>query len=740
MNKKWLLPVGLVTSLVLVASLGKIPGIFANTSSITWPSQPELTLSTEFVSNNIAGANDTLTLNVSLSNQDDIDNADNCASAGTYVTADFSKYVNNPFQYPNPSAVALSRTSCGDGSNQTWSVSVPISLFTVSSEGGLDVNAGDLASRVTVYAGDNDESPAANNTSNALGDGVIDTAATGGVDNIRPDITSISTNTSFITDSTEELIVTMNFNEPMDTMFQSPYLSFYTECECNVFNFNEETSQWLDSDTFESHYDITDSNLEQFELYVEISPNGTRDVAGNVLTFSNFYDHEVYMGIDQAEPMLVWSKFVGPNTLSVKFTEFDTELIQLSDFTNLYVDGEESPRNLLGLDFDNYPEVLISFDGDPVAEEATGIVDILNASSIHDTSGNEFVPLYEQVVTSQLGIAEVHVDDDYTGPEDTGEYTWLVNAFNNIPAAIDAVNEGGTVFIHSGEYITTESIYIEKPVSLVGPGLEEEEESALVVNDDCDYVFSVESSNVTIQGLEIRQDDDGDLYCKSYPTIRVIGGEEYTSNVTITGNDISGGYRGVQLRSDSMNSTITNNTFHDNDDAVTITGSVGNVVSGNEIFHNQNGILFRSGEGNYVIDGNIITENDIYENFVGIRFNSNMYVESDESVVIDMNTISSNSCDGIYISSDVEGVLITNNQVTDNGGECYFTGIYTESVSNITIHSNFISGNDSGLANDSEGTLDAIFNYWGSASGPNTEGGIRSMEMFNMNHSSLMKK
>ncbi|MEI7741761.1 MAG: right-handed parallel beta-helix repeat-containing protein, partial [bacterium] len=415
---------------------------------------------------------------------------------------------------------------------------------------------------------------------------------------------------------------------------------------------------------------------------------------------------------DNTPPTVATAVVIGDYSINIVFSEpVNMAAEDFSNFTGTLFEGKNCSANSTsnGSDVNN---LYLNCDS-PLSLSASGTIDI--GGGVMDIVGNHMEPA---TVTVGIPPSTVYVDDDFTSSS-SGGHTWGVEAFSNVFDAIDTVSSGGTVNVAAGTYNVSSSITIDKDISLVGPGIESETPAIIrYMDNNCNYVLSLEASGITVSGLFIKEmEGDGTTYCYNRPAVRVVG--EGVTGVTITGNDISGGYPGVQLRYDVSGNTVSDNKIHDNGSGIYISDSTGNTISGNEIYQNQDeGIRLRcGGDCAYVMDGNAINSNDIHDNANGIYVGDDMLAMT-TAVVISNNTIDANSCQGIHIGSGVSGMSITGNAITDNGNDCMRTGIETYSIDRIAIHLNTISGNDHGMSNFGGTALDATGNYWGASNGP----------------------
>jgi len=93
-------------------------------------------------------------------------------------------------------------------------------------------------------------------------------------------------------------------------------------------------------------------------------------------------------------------------------------------------------------------------------------------------------------------LAEVWVDDNWTGPGDCGGHTWDYDAFAMIQDGIDAVADDGTVHVADGTY--SENIVIGKTLTLDGAGYS-------ITNTISGGVEGINCSDVT--GLNIHDNE-----------------------------------------------------------------------------------------------------------------------------------------------------------------------------------------------------------------------------------------
>ncbi|GAH42836.1 unnamed protein product, partial [marine sediment metagenome] len=158
----------------------------------------------------------------------------------------------------------------------------------------------------------------------------------------------------------------------------------------------------------------------------------------------------------------------------------------------------------------------------------------------------------------------VWVDDDFV-PSIPG---WGVTQFDTIQNGVDAVDEGGTVYVHAGTY--SENVVIGRSLTLEG----EDADTTILQGTGSGYgLYSNGISGITITNLLIDGFSYGIyLYSSGSSTVTdntvtdnyYIGIYLYSSgSSTVTGNTVTYNNWGIYLGS-SGSSTVTDNTVTDN--------------------------------------------------------------------------------------------------------------------------------------------------------------------------------
>lgn len=203
--------------------------------------------------------------------------------------------------------------------------------------------------------------------------------------------------------------------------------------------------------------------------------------------------------------------------------------------------------------------------------------------------------------------------------------------------------------------------------------------------NDCAPGIEAFGSNSTLGGNDINGCSTG---------ITVANG---ASNYTIEDNDVSGGDgRGISVFSGSTDAhTIQGNTVSDHEAGIVLSGADNNTLSGNEFTGNTfNGIWLNNGAGSAT--GNTIENNTVSNNgFASAGPYPGIYLGSAEDTTISGNDIDGNAAQGVYVFESPETV-VDGNTLADNGegtGEYIYSGIYCESVTDLTITDNTLDEN-----------------------------------------------
>jgi parallel beta-helix repeat protein len=186
--------------------------------------------------------------------------------------------------------------------------------------------------------------------------------------------------------------------------------------------------------------------------------------------------------------------------------------------------------------------------------------------------------------------------------------------FSGIQEAINNATDGDTIIVHSGVYY--ENVVVDKLVTLKGINLP-------VVDADG------EGSAITLTA-------DG---------ITLVG---FTATNSISGNNVSNNWIGIDLYLSSNNNTISGNSARNNSEAgICLYDSSNNTISGNNVSNSWYGIDLSYSSNNNTISGNSASNN----NLAGIR----LYDSSNN--IITGNTLVN---DGLSVS------LSYQNTVEDN--------------------------------------------------------------------------
>ena len=270
------------------------------------------------------------------------------------------------------------------------------------------------------------------------------------------------------------------------------------------------------------------------------------------------------------------------------------------------------------------------------------------------------------------GVDVVYVDDDYN-PSTPG---WQIDHFDSIQDGVDAVDEGGTVYVYNGMYY--ENILINKTINLNG---EDSNTTVIDGGGSGDVVYLV-ADCVNISDFTI-QNSGNNGFPEYNSGIQIFSQYSTISECIVTTNS-----RGVWIRGD--NNTIKNCIIHNNfGQGIELYVNSQNTLDGNTIYENtRSGIQADNGCNSQII-GNSIYDNGIHGVFLGDTSMNNLIV-------------------GNHIENNSDGIRVD-----------------TSSTGNTAYHNNFINNVVNGNDYDSNNWNDVYpsgGNYWSDYTGEDSDG------------------
>jgi len=302
--------------------------------------------------------------------------------------------------------------------------------------------------------------------------------------------------------------------------------------------------------------------------------------------------------------------------------------------------------------------------------------------------------------------------------------------YTKIQDAIDAANNGDTVYVYNGMYY--ESLVVDKAIILTG----QNRKYTIIDAQNASYAIKLTVDNIKINGFTVQNAYWDDIHFK------------YSNNSQIFNNIIqnTNRYNGICVRDMCDNTKIYNNIVRNCKDIGIELNSNNNEVYDNTVSNNgwcgiynwdsptavnKNFIFDNTIEGNYY--GIVLSEiNEVYGNILRSNTEGAILVGSSNNKIHD-NDIIDNIGDGIIIEypenneiysnkfyNNYNGVKImmftSNNKIYGNTFEKNYRGVYIERMcsGNIIYHNNFLS-NSHQHALDSK----ANTNIWNTSTGGN---------------------
>jgi len=269
---------------------------------------------------------------------------------------------------------------------------------------------------------------------------------------------------------------------------------------------------------------------------------------------------------------------------------------------------------------------------------------------------------------------------------------WEGGAFNvssaPIQAAVDAAGEGDSIYVEGGNYY--ENVDVNKPrLTLEGEGADV---VTVTAADTGDPVFEVADVNyVNISGFAVRGVTDDDM------TGVYLDNANYCN---ISGNNIYGNHRGIQLSFSSNNALTNNNVNSNTEHGIHMGWSSNNALTENTASNNEYGIYLWHSSNN-----NNLTNNNASNNWNGIHLtfscNNNHLtnnIASNNWYSIDLYSSSNNTLTNNTASNNEQGIYLwhssNNNNLTSNTANSNDDhGIYLHNADNNNLTSNTANSN-----------------------------------------------
>ncbi len=216
------------------------------------------------------------------------------------------------------------------------------------------------------------------------------------IDTKRPQVDNISFNTNLLNDSNAQvdgLVLTLNMSEASNIGLM-PNIGFDASANLDdVLIFNSSSSQWLNSEQYQAHFDLMDSDVEIENIAIVIS--NIEDEAGNAM---ELYDAPEVFAIDTRNPLiaeisassdLLNISNIGGSAITI-LVEFDEDLNTALNPTFIFPNDDPLAEALVynpaasnWLDARTFS---FTFNLNQVAIELDDIV--LVASNVFDLAGN----------------------------------------------------------------------------------------------------------------------------------------------------------------------------------------------------------------------------------------------------------------------------------------------------------------------------------------------------------------
>jgi len=223
--------------------------------------------------------------------------------------------------------------------------------------------------------------------------------------------------------------------------------------------------------------------------------------------------------------------------------------------------------------------------------------------------------------------------------------------YPTIQEAVDAASLGDIVYVYAGTYY--ENVVIDKSLDLMG----ENRETTIIDGSLAGNVVYVTASSVSVHGFTVR--NSGTAWQNNFGIY--IFGEGSDSN-SVSDNIITNNGCGIRLEGylgDSSNNVIDGNSITDNGAGLSLWLSSNNRIYRNNVQNNNYGVGIGVAMNS---NDNIITENNITDNG-----GYGLEVAQSGRNTITANKIVGNGADGIWLGKTSHSIITANN-IASNGG------------------------------------------------------------------------
>jgi len=346
-----------------------------------------------------------------------------------------------------------------------------------------------------------------------------------------------------------------------------------------------------------------------------------------------------------------------------------------------YIDENNYQMASLHYDRDEYKFIIFTsiIDGVTSQEElfypTTGNTDYDFKVKVSNSDGLVFIYVNGALewtvnITSQSSEpSTIYVDDDYT----SSTPGWQYDHFDVIQDGIDAVAEGGTVFVYNGTYY--ENVIVDKTIDLIGDDINNTK--IIYNNSKSDSAVNLWNINTLFESFTViggghGVDINNDYITVSNITIKncsdaaleINGNNNIIKNCIILGDKSNPNGHGIEIQNGvgtAQNNLVKDNKIQNSYNGIVIE-NIGNCIN-NHLKNNY--ILNCTDKGIYIISSNNFIENNTVEQShygIQIRFSENNIVK---------NNLLFGNVNALVLVDDTYNNLIYHNNLINNTRHAY---------------------------------------------------------------------